>query len=362
MTHGIAVDAKDSVVSSHIFHIGIHGLVLRRRMSRPAIPALVHKGIFGGVALHRYDIDGPGVAEIALQSALYFKEVAFNQVCHMGVPHIPFQHIVSGIGVQRVFLLLHYEIVDTVVGGDGDGIGGLVGHHHRRRLPAIDIELGLEAGLQRVGGRHIDIARALVGRIRGAARQRRGIGFRVVIHHIGHGGSTIARYVGLFCGVEEGIVQLRRHHRVSTTEPREIPIEVIVHVTRQPQRNLDIGPDIEFQRIEFLGHVPVYLQPGHVVVAVIRFPRFGDIVGVGMPVVGHHLTRTGVNVGYLNDTFVGTRLHIHLTIRHIIVVIDISLVRVNIEECMLRVGVALLVVELRGTIAIGTEVIVTRAA
>ena len=101
-------------------------------VSRPAVTVLVHEFISGFIeaALHRHHVNGLCIAKVALKGALDFKIITFYEVCHMRVLDAPSQYVVAGKGLKRIFLLLHYKIVDAVVGRDGDGIGGLVCHYH----------------------------------------------------------------------------------------------------------------------------------------------------------------------------------------------------------------------------------------
>ena len=67
----------------------------------PTLTTLVHIGIGTLIlsALHRYDVDSLGIAEVALQRTLNLKEIAAHQIRQMRVFHAPRQHVVTREGL-----------------------------------------------------------------------------------------------------------------------------------------------------------------------------------------------------------------------------------------------------------------------
>ena len=158
--------------------------------------------------MHGLHIQRLGVAEVALQRTLDLKVVVLHQVHQLGVLHLPPQHVVTRIGVQRVFLFLHGQVVRPVVRTYID-----LGRLNRtglvvQALVAPGGERSAETLLHRIRGRHKDMSRS-IGGLDLLVAQRGGIGDRLSVGHIRHGRIAVARDTLVGYAVEIRVEQLR---------------------------------------------------------------------------------------------------------------------------------------------------------
>ena len=244
--------------------------------------------------------------------------------------------------------------MDTVIRRNIHGIGGLLDVAFIGNI-LIDIhrKYGMEILLNGIRGRHNNIAgavgRGYLCRIQGGV-----IRLHIIEHRIGYRRTTKTRRTFFVKGIQERVMQHRRHHGLSSVKVSPGPVFGVVVSAIDGIAALKLGMDTEVELLarQARRHIPVEFQPGHLAVSVVFSLLHDDEIRPTARVATERYFRTVIFTNdHRSSTLTGS--HEELQITHAVVfVIAVFTIRLPVSDSIF------LVVHL--VIDIGSGIVIVR--
>ena len=279
---------------------------------------------------HRYNSQLLGIGEVLLCGTLHLKVVTVHQIDDVRVLDVPLQHVVACIGAGGVHLFRHGEVIQTVVRQNVHQRGLLRTHLRARFLFTIDLERGIEL-LYRIIGCRDDVTGTLGGQHYLIRLLRCGVLLGVVEHGIRHGSIAVTRQALLVHGVEVRLEQLRLYHVLSArqTGGKNPLLDIFQIIRGVVTAQVDMHAYAQLFVCQRFRWIPVELQPGHIVIAVVRLLVLFDGVAIPGRIVRHHRTLTAADVRHLHYTATRGRHDIGCTAGVFVLLIRIGVTRLD---------------------------------